>query len=236
MPKYSFITHEEDPLIEPGQKRQRTHVIEHELLAIPGDAIALYPYFTLYDESYPHKYEENFVHWYDYRTGGNLIDPYSGKRMLDFLIDPSKIFFNNDHGYFGGVGARNPKDEISYGIPRLAKEGESDEIKIGSVEEYLNFVREANNGYSPIKRNVILTADLDFAGVEYKDPKSIVLGSSDSTPFMGVFDGHGHTIKNLKINCPQSPAIGFIGYLAGTLQTSHSTVHANLQEVMKSVS
>lgn len=218
MPKYSFITHEEDPLIEPGQKRQRTHVIEHELLAIPGDAIALYPYFTLYDESYPHKYEENFVHWYDYRTGGNLIDPYSGKRMLDFLIDPSKIFFNNDHGYFGGVGARNPMNEVSYGIPRLAKEGDSDEIKIGSVEEYLNFVSEANNGYSPIKRNVILTADLDFAGVEYNDPKSIVLGSSDSTPFMGVFDGHGHTIKNLKINCPQSPAIGFIGYLAGTLQ------------------
>ena len=64
MPDMSYITSDDDEDLAPGQVRQRTHVVEHVLYAIPGDAIALYPFYRMATVS---NYQEHFSHWYDYK-------------------------------------------------------------------------------------------------------------------------------------------------------------------------
>ena len=172
MPDMSFITSEDDPDVANGQQRQRTHVTEHILYAMPGDAIALYPYYDLATAS---QYQEVYSHWYDYKTGGRL--KHEDEDLLDFLINPAKIGRSDNYGYFAGSS-----------MPLLYKE-----VIIASAADFNSFAQKVNAGESNLSAKVI--ADLDF-----EDGITIV-GTADK-PYNGVFDGGGHTFKNITVNIP----------------------------------
>ena len=67
------------------------------------------------------------------------------------------------------------------------------EITIGRLEQLKKFRDSVNNGNTYAGVTVRLTADIDLGNEEWTP-----IGTS-STKFKGVFDGDGHTIKNLNI-------------------------------------
>ena len=84
-------------------------------------------------------------------------------------------------------------------------------IRIRSPEEYADLVSNTIFSFSEyLETTILLETDIDFEG-EVCSP----LGSS-SSPFNGVFDGQGHTIKNIKINATEN-YIGLIGYSQGAI-------------------
>lgn len=179
MPDYTLLTEENDTVYgyhpDAGESRQPTHIIEHILYAIPGDAVALYPYYRF--TSYKN-YQVKFTHWYDYQSGGllNTKDKTTGKEtsMLDFLIDPSAIHKNKKYGYFAG-------EQIGKEAPAIYTE-----------EEYIKAV-EATNMSGGEKMIIKLGANLDF-----KDHTNVPQICT-SGYFQGTFDGNGYSIKNLRM-------------------------------------
>lgn len=195
MPEYTMLTSENDGRYgykpDPGQKRQPTHVTEHILYAIPGDAIALYPYYSFTATS---AYLVNFSHWYDYQSGGNikLSDEKTGMdtSLLDFLIDPSGVHISDDYGFFAGK-------ELGVEIP----------LKISTPQEYINFVNAANAySGSAWQMKAQITADLDFSDYKNKVP---ALGKDY---FQGILDGNGHTVSNLVMEYPDQENIGLVAH------------------------
>ena len=78
--------------------------------------------------------------------------------------------------------------------------------KITSLDDLVTFRDDVNTGKWDGKM-VTLTADIDLSGVENWEP----IGSSVN-PFNGIFNGDGHTIKNLKSSHPTNNYIGLFGY------------------------
>lgn len=190
-PDYTQVSKENDDRIKTDAKYQPTHVTEHELYAIPGDAIALYPFYGFNTIA---QYEEKFSHWYNYETGGNVTDS-KGNRVLDFLIDPSGIAKSNSYGWFGGSSMR-------YNTLKPART-----YYIRTVQDYKDFVAVCNGGeYRSIG---ILQNDLDFSGTTDIDP----IGTMDE-PFVGCFNGNGHVISNLKISKEDVKGIGIFGCIS----------------------
>ena len=193
-PDFDFITSSTSlyPL-EEGEKRQPAHTVEHILYAVPGDAIALYPYYELPGSS---NYQENFSHWYDWETGGRLKYPSQQGidvdfDLLDFLVDPSEIQITENNGFFGS--SQFP------GINRT--------FKISTVEEFIFAAKMVNNGKDYVY--IELESDLDFSG--YDNVPTIGVEGSQ---FSGIFNGKGHTIRNLHISTDREGA-GLIGQCAG---------------------
>lgn len=57
-----------------------------------------------------------------------------------------------------------------------------------------------------------LKKDINLGGREW-----IPIGVSDTTPFKGIFDGNGHSIKNFKIKSKGFSAAGFFGYVKNAM-------------------
>lgn len=199
-PDYTQISSANDSRITTGVKYQPTHVTEHELYAIPGDAVALYPFYGFNTIT---AYQEHFSHWYNYQTGGNVTDD-KGMRVLDFLIDPSGIAVSNEYGWFGG-------DNLKYG------DKERNTYEINSIEDYRKFVSAVNGGET--KAIGILNTDLDFAEINVGGKTPVEPIGTLSAPFIGSFDGKGHTIRNLniyRVNTETDPVrgVGMFGYIS----------------------
>ncbi|MCC5877284.1 MAG: hypothetical protein JJU11_13765 [Candidatus Sumerlaeia bacterium] len=62
----------------------------------------------------------------------------------------------------------------------------------------------------PLDGDYLLENDIDAGSVSNFHP----IGT-DSTPFVGTFDGQGHIIRNLSIDFPTSDSIGLFGYIDG---------------------
>lgn len=83
-------------------------------------------------------------------------------------------------------------------------------------------------------KTVALTADIDLGGVKSLDGKWsgkswVSIGSSNSTPFAGTFDGKGHSVSNLYIES-QSNYQGLFGRVSGkirNLNLSSGCVYVN---------
>ena len=190
LPDFNFIQGPQaNPPLEDGQKRQRTHSVEHIIYAIPGDVIGLYPYYEMYNTD---NYQQNFSHWYDYRTGKRLTftAPWSGieYEMLDFAVNPINAIRTENHGFFA----------TQFLTPVRS-------FAVSSVEEYIEAVEYINN--SDHSCYIELTEDLDFSN----RTDIPMLGDSEFHAFCGFFNGNGHTIKGLVYDNPDTECIGFIG-------------------------
>ena len=78
-------------------------------------------------------------------------------------------------------------------------------VTIGTVAEYLAFAKAVNGGNTYSDQYVVLTADLDFGG------QTIPAIGTETSPFSGVLDGQGHSLKNFVISGDN--AQGVVGYL-----------------------
>ena len=84
---------------------------------------------------------------------------------------------------------------------------ESDPFLIGSVEELVLFAESVNSGdstYNGIGVSVALTSDLDLGGFVFEG-----IGDFD-VPYMGDFDGRGHTVRNMIVVLDDRDCAGFI--------------------------
>ncbi len=93
-----------DPSVIGKHQVQPTHVTEHILYALPGDPIILIPYGNFAAAPHFEKYEVNFAHWYDYRTGDKItIDDGNGNvtNLLDFLADAWGVCTSEKNGFYG---------------------------------------------------------------------------------------------------------------------------------------
>lgn len=91
------------------------------------------------------------------------------------------------------------------------------EHRINNVEELIALSKNMSNSELFCGTTVLLDADLDFSGGYSEEfvPIGVFKVNAISKAFRGVFNGQGHTIKNLKVNLTEE-AIGLFGYSTGT--------------------
>ena len=212
LPDFSFIDggDDADPPLDSGQKRQRTHTVEHIVYAIPGDVVALYPYYEMYQTSY---YDVHFSHWYNYRTGGRLTfkAPWSGidYEMLDFAVDPTNILYSKEYGFFGSEYMNKRSFSVS------------------TVDEYIDAVHIINSNNN--KSYIELTSDLNFQG----RTDIPMLGESEAQAFTGFFNGNGHTISGLVYDKPTQKGVGLIGWTSDGAKIMNVNIDSSCKFVGK---
>lgn len=165
--------------------RQRTHTQYHQMYCIPDSEIYLYPY-SEFGQRMLNAYCDSITRWYDYET-----DLKSDN--LKFIGDYKTIEMP-----FGHLGGNQPQKFLKGEI-----------VTISSIDDYINFVQRVNGGESSL--NAVLSHDLLFAEVEvnsngdtiYIPFKNIEPIGTYSHPFSGTFDGNGHVIKYLQIECKE---------------------------------
>ena len=84
-------------------------------------------------------------------------------------------------------------------------------LEINTMDDWLDFAENVNNGRSYLGYRIELNTDLDFADQTYMDP----VGSYTS-PFEGIFNGNGHTLRNLRISSDEN-YVGVFGYTQGAM-------------------
>ncbi|MCM1401765.1 MAG: T9SS type A sorting domain-containing protein [Bacteroides sp.] len=178
MPDYSYITAKNDPDIKnPNLKLQRTATVEHVLYAVQGDPIILQPFYTLPEVA---NYDEKFIHWYDYSTGGQLVNE-EGTELLDFAADPADVFRSKEYGWYAGT--QLVTDDPTYKM---------EAVEIRNADDYKEFLRKVNvEGLRNLNAEVL--DDIDFNNEELSP-----IGIYDN-PYFGQFRGNNHTFKNLRI-------------------------------------
>ncbi len=72
------------------------------------------------------------------------------------------------------------------------------------------------------EKHFILTADIDLEGID------LVPVGNDDTEFSGVFDGFGHTIRNVSIVMPSSNYVGLFGEVYGRIKNLN-VIDADIQ-------
>ena len=135
----------------------------------------------------------------------------AGKRILYIPSGSTESYLNTK---FDGTSTGTPTtanekvgwEEAFERIYELTAEPQT----IGSLAELKAFRDAVNNGghyKESLNNSVVLTADIDLTSVSNWTPIG-TLGS----PFDGVFDGGGHTIKGLCVNSPETDNVGLFGY------------------------
>ncbi|MDE5869821.1 MAG: hypothetical protein K2H18_06275, partial [Muribaculaceae bacterium] len=190
-PDFNFI---EGGELDAGQRRQKTHTMEHIIYAMPGDAVSLYPYYGL--EEYTadgqnflstRDYLETFSHWYDYKSGGRVIHTAKdGKKydLLDFPHDRGYMQITDNYGFYGGI-------YMSPGTNAIPNQGTK--YTVSNAQEYIDAVHAINDAGGTGR--ILLTTDIDFTG----RTDVPMLGADAARPFVGTLDGNGHSIKNLRM-------------------------------------
>ena len=84
---------------------------------------------------------------------------------------------------------------------------------ITTAEDFISFSKAVNLGISFSGMTVFLDSDIEFTEGLSKEFEPI--GKDYYNYFLGIFDGQGHTISNLKMNFSSEYA-GLFGYLYGT--------------------
>lgn len=86
-----------------------------------------------------------------------------------------------------------------------------DPYRIETSTQLMNFSTLVNNGYRFTGQYVIQTCDLDMAGYAFTP-----IGLNDlESSFDGIYDGRGHIIRNLTINCDEDA--GLFGVMNGSV-------------------
>lgn len=94
-------------------------------------------------------------------------------------------------------------------------ENQKNAIYIHTEEELIDFAMDVNEGNPYADMCVILSEDLDMGGIDDFIPIGVYDGGCY---FRGIFDGNGHTIRNLSITTTEgSGNNGLFGVLSGTI-------------------
>lgn len=95
---------------------------------------------------------------------------------------------------------------------------ELDVITISTVEELVAFSAAVNGGDTFAGKRVVLAADIDLAGVEWKPIGNVT--SYPSGTFCGTFDGQNHVIANMTVSdtTPNYASAGLFGSICGTVK------------------
>ena len=102
-----------------------------------------------------------------------------------------------------------------------------DTVRISDVNGFLEFSKRVNSGSSLASSTVILDGDIEFT-----DELSQQFTPINDNPltlshrFRGLFDGQGYTIRNLKVNIPNSH-IGIFGYVADNITIRNIVVDSS---------
>lgn len=83
---------------------------------------------------------------------------------------------------------------------------------INNAYDFINFASSVNSGMNYSGMTVYLETDIDFSSYTGYFPP---IGLNESNSFMGVFDGKGHTLSNLKVTTSSNYA-GLFGFTQGT--------------------
>lgn len=93
------------------------------------------------------------------------------------------------------------------------------EVQISSGQQLLNFAENLNNSFVSASASVVLTGDIDMAGIE-----GFHGIGSESVPFTGKFDGQGFRVKNLTINDSENDYRGLFGCVGGDAEIRNVVV------------
>ena len=137
-------------------------------------------------------------------TSGNSV-------YLEVYYDQSQSQYFNYGEEFVAEVFINGVPASEYGKEDSNKfEGEGtkeDPYIISKADELINLSSSVNNGVSYANIYFELANDLDISGLPFE-----AIGST-STPFSGIFDGKGHSIKGISVN--KSSYSGMFGYIDG---------------------
>ncbi|MDE6854000.1 MAG: discoidin domain-containing protein, partial [Muribaculaceae bacterium] len=191
MPSFTMLDSSTDPLIKEG-KRQASHVTEHVLYAVPGDAIALYPYYDMPNTT---AYYEKFSHWYDYTTGGD--NPY-----LDFLIDPALIAPVRGAGFVGGTDTHGYRPNTVYINSAATFNQFADRVNAGETD--LNAIMISNFAFNEEDLTMVGTLEHPYRGTfdgrgNMIDQATINYPDQDAVGIFRYVAGNA-TIKNLQLS------------------------------------
>lgn len=129
-------------------------------------------------------------------TNGEYVDCVDGQSVLQadrIGAVATMKFFATDADIKAAKNAGKHTDSLTFSFTFEEKT----EYFIGTKEELFAFADSVNNdGKSYNGKTVKLIADIDLENEEVWTP----VGQTGATQFMGVFDGQGHTISNLKID------------------------------------
>ena len=95
-------------------------------------------------------------------------------------------------------------------------------VDIGSAAE---LAKIGHDPAYPLSGRYRLTADIDLGGSEAAPWLPI---GSDLDPFIGEFDGNGHTVRGLYINAPAANRQGLFGRLSGNAEVRDLTVYGSV--------
>ena len=90
---------------------------------------------------------------------------------------------------------------------------EKNPYEINDLKDLCGFRDNVNNGYSYYEKWFVQNNDLDLSSIENFEPIGL-FGSGKF--FFGIYDGKGHTIKNLNINYTDD-CVGLFGQLGGVV-------------------
>ena len=85
--------------------------------------------------------------------------------------------------------------------------------EIKTTDDLIYFANTVKAGNTYEGKTVTLMNDIDFEPTEETETNFTAIGT-----FRGTFDGGNHTIRGIRINKPNAPAIGLFGNLYGTVQ------------------
>ena len=93
-------------------------------------------------------------------------------------------------------------------------------LQIGTAEELCAFAKDINKGWYHGENDltVKLTADIDLGGLDQWVP----IGCGGHF-FSGVFDGCGHTVRNMTIKKDYPGSYGLFGFCTGTIENLNIT-------------
>ena len=117
-------------------------------------------------------------------------------------------------------------------IPDSRPQREDMVFEIDSLEDFLLFADDYNkNGYARAKFKYILTADIDFGGMEITP-----IGSGkNSSAFQAVFDGRGHTLSNFTIIYEPQPLFSGNQYVGLFAEIRGSRVNGSENGIVKNL-
>lgn len=130
----------------------------------------------------------------------------------DAASNTTKVSFMTDH--FSVYYLANPVSDATVwdgSIAALPVDDDKKTVTIDTAAELAGLANSVNNGITFQGYSILLSTDVDLAGIDWTPIGSV------SHPFMGSFDGQGHAISD--INVSGDDHTGLFGYIYG--EVSH---------------